>query len=124
MLTIIIYLDKWGHIMEISIEQCRENDLIKRIISKSGLPIKLIKLLLRLSDAIYINAINYNVTIDNDGATLLLISSKPENKTGNFNTISLTNVLYKLRDIEKENDDINTKIKVEDNMVQIIVEIV
>lgn len=124
MLTIIIYLDKWGHIMEISIEQCRENDLIKRIISKSGLPIKLIKLLLRLSDAIYINAINYNVTIDNNGATLLLISSKPENKTGNFNTISLTNVLYKLRDIEKENDDINTKIKVEDNMVQIIVEIV
>ena len=108
--------------MEISIEQCRENDLIKRIISKSGLPIKLIKLLLRLSDVIYINAINYNVTIDNDGATLLLISSKPENKAGNFNTISLTNVLYKLRDIE--NDDINTKIKVEGNMFQIIVEIV
>ncbi len=107
--------------MEISIEQCRENDLIKRIISKSGLPIKLIKLLLRLSDAIYINAINYNVTIHDNRATLLLISSKPENKTGNFNTISLTNVLYKLRDIEKENEDIKTELKTRENMIHIII---
>ena len=52
-----------GEKMDIDVEQCRENDIIKDIISKSGLPIKHIKLLLRLSDAIYINAINYNVAI-------------------------------------------------------------
>jgi hypothetical protein len=109
--------------MDVDVEQCRENDLIKKIISESGLPIKLIKLLLRLSDAIYINAINYNVTIHEKGAILLLISSKPENKTGNFNTISLSNVFYKLRDIEKENEDIKTKLKAHENMIQIIVEI-
>ncbi|MDI6723215.1 MAG: hypothetical protein QMD61_01065 [Methanobacterium sp.] len=109
--------------MDIDIEQCRENDLIKRIISKSGLPIKLIKLLLRLSDAIYINGINYNVTIHDNGATMLLISSKPENKTGYFHTISLSNAFYKLRDIEKENDDIKTEIIVEENMIQIKLDI-
>lgn len=108
--------------MEIDIEQCRENDLIKRIISKSELPIKLIKLLLRLSDAIYINAINYNVTVHDNGAILVLISSKPENKTGYFHTISLSNVLYKLRDIEKENEDINSKLKIQEDMIHIIVE--
>ena len=52
-----------GEKMDIDVEQCRENDIIKDIISKSGLPIKHIKLLLRLSDSIYINAINYNVAI-------------------------------------------------------------
>lgn len=109
--------------MDIDVAQCRENDLIKKIISGSGLPIKLIKLLLRLSDTIYINAINYNVTIEEGGARLLLISSKPQNKTGNFHTISLSNVFYKLRDIEKENEDIETKIKAEDNMIQIIIKI-
>lgn len=108
--------------MDIDIQQCRENDLIKRIISKSELPIKLIKLLLRLSDTIYINGINYNVNIQEKGAILVLISSKPENKTGDFHTISLSNIFYKLRDIEKENDDLKTKIKVEENMIQIIVE--
>ena len=36
--------------LEIDVEQCRENDKVKEIISKSGLPIKYIKLLLRLSD--------------------------------------------------------------------------
>jgi len=109
--------------MDIDIEQCRENDLIKRIISKSELPVKLIKLLLRLSDVIYINAINYNVTIEDKEAILLLISSKPENKTGLFHPFSLSNVLNKVRDIEKENDDIITKIRVQENMIQIIVEI-
>lgn len=108
--------------MDVDIEQCRENDLIKKIISESGLPIKLIKLLLRLSDSIYINAINYNVKIIGNGAKLILISSKPENKTGSFNTISLSNVFYKLRDIEKENEDIKTKLKVKENMIQIIME--
>jgi hypothetical protein len=108
--------------MDVDIEQCRENDLIKKIISESGLPIKLIKLLLRLSDSIYINAINYNVKINENGAKLILISSKPENKTGSFNTISLSNVFYKLRDIEKENEDIKTKLKVKENMIQIIME--
>jgi hypothetical protein len=108
--------------MDIDIEQCRENDLIKKIISESGLEVKLIKILLRLSDSIYINAINYNVKINKNGATLLLISSKPENKTGVFHTISLSNFFYKLRDIEKENDDIKTKIKIEDKMIQIIIQ--
>ncbi len=107
--------------MDIDIEQCRENYLIKKIISESGLPIKLIKLLLRLSDSIYINAINYNVTINENGAILLLISSKPENKTGNFHTISLSNVFYKLRDIEKENEDIKTQIEAEDKLIKIII---
>ena len=107
--------------MDIDIEQCRENDLIKRIISKSKLPIKLIKILLRLSDAIYINSINYNVAIHDFGATLILISSKPENKTGNFHTIPLSNVFYKLRDIEKENEEIKTTIKTEEKMIQIII---
>ena len=105
--------------MKVDIEQCRENDLIKRIISQSGLPIKLIKILLRFSDSIYINSINYNVTIQDNGATLLLISSKPENTTGEFHTIALSNVFYKLRDLEKENNDIETKIKTEENMIQI-----
>ena len=106
--------------MDVDIEQCRENDLIKKIISESGLEVKLIKLLLRLSDTIYLNSINYNVKIRDNGAILILISSKPENKTGFFHTISFSNVFYKLRDIEKENDDITTKIKTEDKMIQII----
>jgi len=109
--------------VDIDIEQCRENDKIKEIISKSGLPIKHIKLLLRVSDAIYINAINYNVNINDGEVIILLISSKPENKTGIFNTTSLNNVLYKLRDMEKENDDIKTKCVVEDNMIQIVMDI-
>ncbi|MGZ7116785.1 MAG: hypothetical protein ACXVHS_04950 [Methanobacterium sp.] len=108
--------------MEISIEQCKENDLIKRVISNSGLPIKLIKFLLRISDTIYINSINYNVIIENDGAILLLISSKPENKTGIFNTYSLANVLQKLRDMDKENDNINSRITLEENTIQIKVD--
>lgn len=109
--------------MDVDVEQCRENDLIKKIIGESGLKVKLIKILLRLSDAIYINGINYNVIIHDNGASLLLISSKPENKTGNFHTISLSNVFYKLRDIEKENEDIKTKLEVHDNMLQIILDI-
>jgi len=109
--------------VNIDVEQCKENDLIKRIISKSGLPIKLIKILLRLSDEIYINGINYNVLIQDKGAILLLISSKPENKTGDFQTLSISNVFYRLRNIEKENDDLKTKIMVQENMIQIIVEI-
>ncbi|MBM4241148.1 MAG: hypothetical protein FJ150_05755 [Euryarchaeota archaeon] len=109
--------------MDIDIEQCRENDKIKEIISKSGLPIKYIKLLLRLSDAIYINAINYNVIIDQGKVIILLISSKPEDKTGVFNTTSLNNVLYKIRDIEKENDDFRTKCEIEDNLLKILIEV-
>ena len=52
----------------------------------------------------------------------MLISSKPENKTGEFHTIALSNVFYKLRDLEKENNGINTKIKTEESMIQIIIE--
>jgi hypothetical protein len=109
--------------MEINIEQCRENDKIKDVISKSGLPIKHIKLLLRISDAIYINAINYNVAIDGSLVKLLLISSKPENQKGTFNTTSLTNVLYRIKDMENDNNDVKTKCIVIDGMLQVLVEV-
>jgi hypothetical protein len=109
--------------MEIDIEQCRENDKIKDIISKSGLPIKHIKLLLRLSDTIYINAVNYNVLVDSNQVKIVLISSKPENNTGNFHTYSLTNIFYKVRQIDKENEDVETLCEVEDNLIQIIIDI-
>jgi hypothetical protein len=109
--------------MEVDIEQCRENDKIKDIISRSGLPIKIIKLLLRISDAIYINAINYNVSIDDGVVKILLISSKPENEEGIFNTISLTNVLYRIKDMEKENNEVKTKCMVIDNMIQVQIKV-
>lgn len=109
--------------MDIDIEQCRENDKIKDIISKSGLPIKYIKLLLRLSDAIYINAINYNVKIEDKNIIILLISSKPENKTGQFNITSLTNVLYKIRDMAKENPEIKTRCEIDDQIMKIMIHI-
>jgi hypothetical protein len=112
-----------GEDMEINIEQCRQNDKIKDVISKSSLPIKYIKLLLRISDAIYINAINYNVSIDDNVVSILLISSKPENKKGSFNTISLTNVLYRIKDMEKENKDVKTQCVVNDGMIQILINI-
>ena len=105
--------------MEIDIEQCRENDKIKDIISTSGLPIKHIKLLLRISDAIYVNAINYNVAIDKGVVKLLLISSKPENQKGIFNTTSLTNILYRIKDMEKVNKEVKTKCMVVDGMLQV-----
>lgn len=110
-------------LVDIDIEQCRENDKIKDIISKSGLSIKYIKLLLRLSDSIYINAINYNVQIEDGSVIILLISSKPENKTGLFNITSLTNVLYKIRDMGKENKEINTICEIEDKIMKIIINI-
>lgn len=109
--------------MEISVNQCRENDRIKEIISKSGLPVKHIKILLRLSDTIYINAINYNVFVDGSTVKILLISSKPEKQMGVFNTISLANVIYKIRNIEKDNEDISTEVKAEDNLVNVVLEI-
>jgi hypothetical protein len=108
-----------GEKMEIDIEQCRENDKIKDIISTSGLPIKHIKLLLRISDAIYVNAINYNVAIDEGVVKLLLISSKPENQKGTFNTTSLTNILYRIKDMEKDNKEVKTKCMVVDGMLQV-----
>ena len=109
--------------MDIDIEQCRENDKIKDIISKSGLPIKYIKLLLRLSDSIYLNALNYNVQIEGKTVSILLISSKPENKSGVFNTTSLTNVFYRLREMERENKDISSLCKIEEEMIHILIEI-
>ncbi|WJI09829.1 hypothetical protein FGU46_06840 [Methanobacterium sp. CWC-01] len=109
--------------MDIDIEQCRENDKIKKIISNSGLPIKHIKLLLRLSDAIYINAINYNVMVEDNRFILLLISSKPDNKTGIFNTISLTNVLFRLKEIERNNDDLSTVCELKDNMLKVTIDL-
>lgn len=109
--------------MDIDIEQCRENDKIKKIISNSGLPIKHIKLLLRLSDAIYINAIIYNVMVEDNRFILLLISSKPDNKTGIFNTISLTNVLFRLKEIERNNDDLSTVCELKDNMLKVTIDL-
>jgi hypothetical protein len=109
--------------MKIDIEQCRENDKIKAVISQSGLPIKQIKLLLRITDAIYINAINYNVYIEDNIVSILLISSKPENKTGVFNTISLTNVLYRIKEMERDNDDIISKCIIIDDMLKVQVEV-
>ncbi|KAF5075590.1 hypothetical protein [Methanobacterium aggregans] len=109
--------------MDISVEQCRENDRIKDIISKSGLPIKHIKLLLRVSDAIYINAVNYNVSIDDSTVTILLISSKPENKMGTFNTISLNNIFYRLTQMSKENDDVETYTEVVEGLLKITIKI-
>ncbi len=109
--------------MDVNIEQCRQNDKIKDVISKSSLPIKYIKLLLRISDAIYINALNYNVSIDEGVVNILLISSKPENIEGSFNTISLTNVLYRIKDMEKENSEIKTKCTIIDGMLDVIVNI-
>ncbi|OPX60785.1 MAG: hypothetical protein A4E25_00195 [Methanobacterium sp. PtaB.Bin024] len=109
--------------MDIDIEQCRENDKIKEIISTSGLPIKYIKLLLRLSDTIYINGINYNVNIDDNKVIILLISSKPDNVNGVFNTYPITNILDKLRLMEKENDDLKTHCEVESDLFKILIEI-
>lgn len=109
--------------MDIDIEQCRENDKIKEIISTSGLPIKHIKLLLRLSDTIYINGINYNVLIDGNQVLVLLISSKPDNLTGVFNTFSITNVLDKLREMEKEHGDMKTHCEVDGDLFKILIEI-
>lgn len=109
--------------MDIDIEQCRENDKIKEIISTSGLPIKHIKLLLRLSDTIYINGINYNVLIDGNQVLVLLISSKPDNLTGVFNTFSVANVLDKLREMEKEHDDMKTHCEVDGDLFKMLIEI-
>jgi hypothetical protein len=105
--------------MKIDIEQCRENDMIKDVISKSGLPIKHIKILLRISDTIYINAINYNVSIENTSVKLILISSKPDNITGSFNTISLTNILQRIKEIVLGNDEIKTKCQIIDGILEI-----
>lgn len=109
--------------MEIDIEQCRENDKIKEIITQSDLSIKHMKLFLRLCDTIYIHGINYNVIIEGKQVIILLISSKPENKTGEFHTSSLGTVLYRMRDIEMNNDDISSYCLVEDNMIQFIINI-
>ena len=109
--------------VEIDIEQCRENDKIKEIISKSGLPIKHIKLLLRLSDTIYINGINYNVLVQGNHVLIVLISSKPDNATGVFNIYSLTNILYKVREMEKENDDLKTQCEVEGDLFKILLDV-
>jgi len=109
--------------MEIDIEQCRENDKIKDIISKSGLSIKHIKLLLRVSDVIYINAINYNFMVEDNLVTILLLSSKPENKMGSFNTTSLAIVLNRIKDIDKDYEELKTWCEIENNILKIEIEI-
>lgn len=109
--------------MDIDIEQCRENDKIKEIISKSGLSIKHIKLLLRVSDVIYINAINYNVQVSDDKVIILLHSSKPQNKMGVFNTTSLAIVLNRLMDIEKDYEELSTWCEIEYDILKVVIEI-
>jgi hypothetical protein len=111
---------KWGGLqMDIDIEQCRENDKIKDIISKSGLSIKHIKLLLRVSDVIYINAINYNVQVSDDLVTILLLSSKPENKMGLFNITSLAIVLNRIKDIERDYEEMETWCQIENDVMKV-----
>ncbi|MDD1774482.1 MAG: hypothetical protein LUQ24_03005 [Methanobacterium sp.] len=105
--------------MDIDIEQCRENDKIKDIISKSGLSIKHIKLLLRVSDVIYINAINYNVQVSDDLVTILLLSSKPENKMGLFNITSLAIVLNRIKDIERDYEEMETWCQIENDVMKV-----
>jgi len=61
--------------------------------------------------------------VEGEHVLILLISSKPDNETGVFNTYSLTNVLYKLREMEKEHDDLETRCEVEDNLFKILVNI-
>ena len=109
--------------MDIDIDQFRENDKIKDIISKSGLSIKHIKLMLRVSDVIYINAINYNFLVEDDKITILLLSSKPENKMGSFNSTSLAIILNRIKDIDKEYDEFSTSCRIEDNILKIEIEI-
>ena len=109
--------------MDIDIEQCRENDKIKGIISKSGLSIKHIKLLLRISDVIYINAINYNFSVQDDKVNILLISSKPENKTGSFNTTSLAIVLNRIKDMDRDCDELETSCEIKDDIIEVGIEI-
>ncbi len=105
--------------VDVDIEQCRENDKIKELISTSGLPIKYIKILQRLADSIYLNAINYNVKIEDGGVSIILVSSKGENSFGKFTTSALTNVLYRIRELEKEHEDINTKCIIHDDILEI-----
>ncbi|KUK01684.1 MAG: Uncharacterized protein XD44_0271 [Methanobacteriaceae archaeon 41_258] len=105
--------------LDIDIEQCRENDKIKELISTSGLPIKYIKILLRLADAIYLNAINYNVRIKDGEVSILLVSSKGENEFGRFTTSALTNVFYRIRELEKKHEDIDTKCRVHDGILEV-----
>jgi hypothetical protein len=109
--------------MDIDIEQCRENDKIKDIISKSGLSIKYIKLLLRISDVIYINAINYNVQVSDDRVTILLLSSKPENKMGLFNTTSLAIILNRIKDIERDYEELQTWCQIENDIMKVEIKI-
>lgn len=109
--------------MDIDIEQCRENDKIKEVISKSDLSIKHIKLMLRVSDVIYINAINYNVMVEDDRVTILLISSKPQNKMGSFNTTSLAIVLNRIKDIEKDYKELKSTCQIEDGVLKVEIKV-
>jgi hypothetical protein len=105
--------------LDVDIEQCRENDKIKELISTSGLPIKYIKILLRLADAIYLNAINYNVRIEDGEVSIILVSSKGEDNFGRFITSALTNVFYRIRELEKKHEDIHTKCIIHDDILEI-----
>jgi hypothetical protein len=63
------------------------------------------------------------VVIDSNQVLVLLISSKPDNLTGVFNTFSITNVLDKLREMEKEHDDMKTHCEVDGDLFKILIEI-
>ncbi|MCE7699360.1 MAG: hypothetical protein K8E24_011330 [Methanobacterium paludis] len=42
---------------------------------------------------------------------------------GVFNTISLANVMYKLRNMDSNNEDIKTRCEVKDGMINVVVEV-
>jgi hypothetical protein len=63
------------------------------------------------------------VVVDGNHVVILLISSKPDNVTGCFNTFSITNVLLKLRGMEKEHDDIKTHCEVDDGLFKIGIDV-
>jgi hypothetical protein len=62
--------------------------------------------------------------VEDNRFVILLISSKPDNKTGVFNTISLTNVLFRLKEMERDNDDLSTVCEIEDKMLKLTIDLI
>jgi len=42
-----------------------------------------------------------------------------ENEFGRFSTSALTNVFYRIRELEKKHEDINTKCRVHDGILEV-----
>jgi hypothetical protein len=62
--------------------------------------------------------------VKEDRVTILLLSSKPENKMGSFNTTSLAIVLNRIMDIDKDYDELDTWCQIEDNILKIVIDVV